>query len=322
MNIIYKLIQDGVINEQEGETINSFEQSKPMSVHWELKTILYLGILLLVSGIGVLVYLNIDTIGHQAIIAAISLAAGYCFYYGYKHRLPFTFSEVKYNSPLFDYVVLLGCLLFGVLIGYIQFQYQVFGLHYGLATLAPTLVYFSAAYLFDHKGILSLGITGLTAWAGISATPTDLLYHNDFNDLDIIFSAIGVGLILAGFSKFAESKELKKHFGFTYNNFAANILFIATLAALFDQSFKVISFLFLAGVCFYYIRYAIAQQSFLFLLLSVFYGYVGLTYAFFSLLIDMANEWSFILGMFFVLASCAGIILFFIYYKRILKIKK
>lgn len=322
MNIIHKLIQDGVLNEQEGAAVDAFEREKPMSVHWELKTILYLGILLLVSGIGILVYLNIDTIGHQAIIAAISLSAGFCFYYGFKHKLPFTTAQVTYESSLFDYVVLLGCLLLGVLIGYLQFQYSIFGLHYGLATIVPTLVYFAAAYMFDHKGILSLGITGFAAWAGISATPMHLLSENNFNDLDIILSAVGVGLILAGFSKFAEVKDIKKHFGFTYNNFAANILFIATLAALFDQEYKVISFIFLAGVCFYYLRYAIAQQSFLFLLLSVLYGYIGLTYAFFSVLINMANTFSFILGMFFVLASCAGIILFFIYYKRILKLKK
>jgi len=322
MNIIHKLIQDGVLNEQEGAAVDAFEREKPMSIHWELKTILYLGILLLVSGIGILVYLNIDTIGHQAIIAAISVSAGFCFYYGFKHKLPYTTSQVTYESPLFDYVVLLGCLLLGVLIGYLQFQYSIFGLHYGLATMVPTLVYFAAAYVFDHKGILSLGITGFAAWAGISATPMHLLSENNFNDLDIILSAVGVGLILAGFSKFAEVKDIKKHFGFTYNNFAANILFIATLAALFDQEYKVISFIFLAGVCFYYLRYAIAQQSFLFLLLSVLYGYIGLTYAFFSVLINMANTFSFILGMFFVLASCAGIILFFIYYKRILKLKK
>lgn len=321
MNILQKLIQDGVLNEQDGASIQTFEREKPMSVHWELKSILYLGILLLVSGISILVYLNIDTIGHQAIIASIAAAVVYCFYYAFKHRLPFSNAQVTHSSPMFDYVVLLGCLLFGVFIGYLQYQYSIFGIHYGLATVAPTVLYFTAAYLFDHKGVLSLGITGLAAWVGISATPLQLLEQNDFDDLNIIFAAIGLGLVIAVFSKLADSKEIKKHFGFTYNNFAANMLFIATLAALFDKDFKIISFLFLAVLCFYFIRYAIAEQSFLFLLLSMLYGYIGLTYVFFSFLIDFSSDLSFILGMLFVLASCAGIILFFIYYKRILKLK-
>ena len=321
MNILHKLIQDGVLNEQEGNSIEAFERDKPMSVHWELKSILYLGVLLLVTGLGILVYLNIDTIGHQAIIASIALSTGYCFYYAFKNKLPFSKAQVDHPSPLFDYVLLLGCLLFGVLIGYLQFQYTVFGFHYGLATILPTVLYLFAAYFFDHKGVLSLGISGLAAWLGISATPMQLLKENDFNDLNIIFVAIGLGLALAVFSKIAESKDVKKHFGFTYNNFAANMMFIATLAALFDKEFKIISFLFLALICFYYIRYAIAEQSFLFLLLSVLYGYIGLTYAFFSVLIDFSSDFSFVLGMLFIMASCAGIILFFIYYKRILKLK-
>lgn len=321
MNILHKLIQDGVLNEQEGVYIEAFEREKPMSVHWELKSILYLGILLLVAGISVLVYLNIDTIGHQAIIATIGAATVYCFYYAYKNKLPFSYEQVTHSSPMFDYMVLLGCLLFGVLIGYLQFQYSIFGLHYGLATIFPTVLYFFAAYFFDHKGVLSLGITGLAAWVGISATPMQLLEQNDFNDLTIILTSIGLGLSLAVLSKLFETKDIKKHFGFTYNNFAANMLFIATLAALFDKELKILSFLFLALICFYYIRYAIAEQSFLFLLLSILYGYIGLTYAFFSVLIDFENDFSFIFGLLFVLASCAGIILFFIYYKRILKLK-
>ncbi|MCE9540555.1 MAG: DUF2157 domain-containing protein, partial [Bacteroidetes bacterium] len=157
-------------------------------------------------------------------------------------------------------------------------------------------------------------------WAGLSVTPLDLLGNNDFSDTSIIFSCISIGLLIAGFAMYSDKKNIKKHFGFSYNNFAANILFIATLAALFGQSYKLISFLFLAGISFYYIKYAIAQHSFLFLLLSIVYGYVGLTYSVFSII--PLNEALLLLGFFYVAASCAGIILFFIYYKKILGIKK
>jgi hypothetical protein len=322
MKILEQLLSDNILTTEEVSSIKSFEENKPMSVHWELRSILYLGVLLLISGLGILVYMNLDTIGHQAIIAAIAIACGYCFYYGFKHKVPFTYLETKQISPVFDYVVLLGCLLLGVLLGYLQYQYSVFGMHYGLVTIIPTIIYFISAYIFDHKGILSLGITGLAAWAGISASPLQLMSENNFNELSIILSGIAVGLLLAGFSKYIEMKGIKEHFSFTYNNFAINILFVATLAALFNERWKVISFLFLAGICFYYIRYAIEKKSFLFLLFSILYGYIGLTYSFFSILINMADDFSIILGMFFILASCAGVILFFIYYKRILKIKK
>ncbi len=322
MRIAERLIKDGILSEEKAEAIKAFDVAKPMSVHWELKTILYLGIMLLVAGISVLVYKNIDTIGHQVILLSILAACLGCFYYGLKHKKPFTREEVKYESPLFDYVVLLGCLLLGVFLGYLQYQYEIFGTYYGLATLVPTIIYFWAAYVFDHKGILSLGITGLAAWAGISVRPSDLLSNNDFTETPVLMAGIAVGMLLAGFSYYSDKQYLKKHFGFSYNNFAANILFIVTLAALFDKDYKTVSFLFLLAVGFYYLKYAIREQSFLFLFLSVLYTYIGFTYVFFSLLAEIGNEFSFVLGFLFVAASCVGVVLFFVFYKRILKINK
>jgi hypothetical protein len=263
---------------------------------------------------------NIDTIGHQAILAMIAAGCAACFYFGYKHRLPYTNEATKHASPFFDYIVLLGCLLFGTFIGYIQFQYSLFGFHYGVALLLPTLLFLFCAYLFDHKGILSLGITGLAAWAGLTVTPMQLLEENNFSDITIILSAVAIGLLLAVFSKYADQKSIKKHFGFSYNNFAANLLFIATLSALFSEPFKLISFLFLAAICFYYVHYAIQQQSFLFLLLSVTYGYIGLTYSIFHVLPLSSND-SFLFGFLYILGSGGGVIYFFINYKKILRLK-
>jgi hypothetical protein len=278
------------------------------------------------TGLGILVYLNIDTIGHTVIIGTIAAGSIACFYYGLKKRKPYSHEEIKHESPLYDYVVLLGCLLFGVFIAYLQFQYSVFGLHYGLATILPAILYLVTAYLFDHKGILSLGITGFAAWAGVSITPMHLFENNDFSSMQIIFASIAVGLALAGFSKWSDVRGIKKHFGFTYNNFGSNIMFIACLAYLFNDNMPIrfIAFPLIAGLTYYYIRYAIAEKSFLFLLLAVLYGYIALTYMFFIMLFQFDNKYelAFMLGMFYIIASCAGIVLFFIYYKRILGIKK
>lgn len=319
-----KLHTDGLISDEQLDAIQLHEDRKMLSVHWELRTILYLGILLLTSGIGILVYLNIDTIGHQAVLAIIAAACGSCFYYSFKHRLEYSNEQTKHPSPFYDYVILLGCLLFGTFIAYIQFQYELFGTHYGLATLFPTVLFFVCAYLFDHKGILSLGITGLAAWVGLTVTPLELLQRNDFSDLTIILTSIGLGSAIIAFAWYSEGKNIKRHFGFSYNNFGANILFIATLAALFDQPLKLLSFLLLAGACFYFIKYAIARHSLLFLLLSVVYGYIGLTYAASLLLgeIGILDEIIVLFGTFYLMASCVGVILFFIKYKQILGIKK
>ena len=318
-----QLNTDGILSDEQNAAIDEYERNDPLSVHWELRTLLYLGVLLFTAGISVLIYINIDTIGHQAILAIIAALCVGSLYYGFKNRLPYAHEETKHPSPFFNYVVLLGCLLFGTFIGDIQFQYNVFGLHYGIAVLFPTVLFFFCAYAFDHKGVLSLGITGLAAWAGLSIAPLAplaLLRYIIFADIKILCSCIAIGLLIAGFSKYSDHKNIKKNFGFSYNNFAANILFLATLVALFSQPFKVISILFLAGISFYYIKYAIEQHSFLFLLLSTVYSYIGLTYCVFSF--APVNEGILLLGFFYLTASCVAIILFFINYKKILRIKK
>ena len=317
-----QLLEDGIITSEQYVIIKNYEKTKPLSIHWELRTILYLGILLFTSGISILIYQNIDTIGHQAILGFIGLGTISCFYYALKNKLPYSNRPTKHDSPFFDYIILLGCLLFGIFIGYLQYQYSIFGLHYGIATFIPTVLFFSCAYYFDHKGILSLGISGLAAWAGLTVTPLQLLESNDFSDTRIIVTAILLGVTIAVLAIFSDLKDIKKHFSFSYHNFAINILCIAMLSALFEFSYKFFTLIFLIGICYYYFKYAISRQSFLFLVLSIIYGYIGITYLLFRTMsnIDL-NEGLFMLGFFYISGSCVGIVFFFLNYKRILKLK-
>lgn len=323
MTELDQIYKDGHIAEEQYKTIETFETNRLFSIHWELRTILYLGILLLSSGIGILVYQNIDTIGHQFILAAVGLACAGCFYCIHKHSLPYTNQIVKHASPFFDYVVLLCSLLFTAFVGYFQFQYSPFGEHYGILVFIPTLVAFYLAYRFDHKGVLSIAITGLASSLGLSVTPRQLIGDNNFSDLYIIFTALILGIMLSVWAWYADHKNIKKQFSFTYNNFAINIFCVAALAALFDQDLKIISFLALAGICFYYLKYSLTQHSYLFLLLSILYGYIGLTYSTFSFLsyLGEMNEILFLFGMLYVIGSAVGVIFLFLNLKKIVKAK-
>ncbi|MBC7695860.1 MAG: DUF2157 domain-containing protein [Burkholderiales bacterium] len=318
LNQIYK---DRHIDEDQFIRIKGIEENKLFSIHWELRTILYLGILLLSSGIGILVYLNIDTIGHQAVLGAIAAGFTGCFYFANKHKLLYRNEKITHTSPFFDYVVLLGFLLFALFIGYFQYQYSPFGKHYGILVFIPTLLAFYLAYRFDHKGVLSIAITGLAGTFGLSVSPRQLIDNNDFSNLSVIFTALTLGIALSVWALYSDKKEIKKHFSFTYNNFAINILSIAALAALFDQDLKLISLLALAAICVYFIKYALIQKSYLFLLLAVLYGYIGLTYCIFYLLsqIDNISEGTALLGMLYVIGSAIGVIFLFLNLKKIVK---
>ena len=310
-----KLQAEGLLSASSTEKINARQRQRLFSVHWELKTILYLGVLLLSTGLGILVYKNIDSIGHTAILIFIAAVSAGGYSYCFKKKLPFSTGKVASPNSFFDYILLLSCLTFVTFIGYLQYQYHFFGDRFGLVTFIPMMVLFFTAYFFDHLGILSLAITNLAAWAGIAVTPTQVLKENDFNNGTIILTAfiLGLGLIVAGIV--SRKRSIKAHFDFTYTNIGMHVLFIAALAAMFQfDNIYLLCFLILAGIAFYFYKEALRTKSFYFLLILTLYAYIGFTYVvirllFYTLHADIGGLY---LSFLYFIGSGIGLILFLI----------
>lgn len=312
-----KLTEQEIITSEKAQHIASFERGKPFSLHWELKTLLYLGVLLLNIGLGYIIYENIDSIGHAAIIALIGAISAGCFWYAWRHRPPFSTLEVESPTPFYDYILLLACLTFLIMEGYWQYQYQVFGTQYGLATFIPMALFFALAYFLDNRGVLSLGITALATWLGITVTPQDLLTQNDFNSATIVNTGVLLGVFLTLVPFFSERQGWKKHFSLTYLNFGAHLLMISTLAGMISLSLSFAYFPLLCLAVAFYLWYARKEHSFYFLTLSVIYGYIGLTYVIFSNTDGLGLDFAFY--SFYFLLSCAGVIVFLTNYKKFFK---
>ena len=314
--ILQTLLDAQCLTPEQADQIQIEERNKPFSVHWELKTILYLGVLLLNTGLGLLIYLNIDTIGHQVVIALIAAACIACFWYANKHKGPFSFQKVESPSPYFDYIVLLGCFTFLILEGYIQYQYNLFGEKYGLATFIPMVLFFIVAYYFDHIGVLSLAITALASWLGIAITPMDIFQNNNFASARLIYTGIVLGTVLCGTAFFMELKNIKKHFTLTYLNFGSNILFISCLAGLMILETEILFTGLLIIITTLAIGYAKQTRSFYFLIIAVLYAYWGLSY-----LVFQVDAFQSVFIFYYFIFSCGGVIYFLARYKKILNIQ-
>lgn len=279
LQIFRKLYEEGLISGSAFEKVKTAEEHRHFSVHWELKALLYLGVLLLSGGLGILIYKNIDTIGHQAILAFMALICAGCFYYCYRKKAPFSHARVASPDAFFDYLLLLACLTFISFIAYLQYQYTIFGDHFKLACFVPMIVLFFCAYYYDHLGVLSMAITNLAAWMGIVVTPTRILKQNDFHSGDLIYTALLLGLILVAAGEISRWKNIKQHFRFTYINFGAHVLFIAAIAGMFHfRSLYLLWFLLLLGVAAYFYRLSNRERSFYFLLILTLYSYIGIVY--------------------------------------------
>ncbi|PWV45897.1 putative membrane protein DUF2157 [Chitinophaga sp. S165] len=321
IELFERLQKEGTISAESAEKVRTITASRLFSVHWELKTILYLGVLLLSGGLGILIYKNIDTIGHQAILAAIALACGGCFYYSFRHKLPFSREKVPAPNGFFDYILLLGCLLMLTFITYLQVQYNVFGTRYGAATFIPMLILFFSAYYFDHLGVLSMGITNLAAWMGVTVTPLQLLSANDFSSHTLIYTGLLLGALLIGTALLSYKSNFKAHYAFTYSNFGTHIFLIANLAGMFtayDGPYGLWFLLLVAAVVFFY-YYAIKQRSFYFVLIITLYAYIGLSFMIVRLLIETGDEGSIYAGLLYFIVSGIGAILLLINLNKKLK---
>ncbi len=316
-NLLNRLLHQGLISPEQHAVFTKYEETKSFSLSWELKSFLYLGVVLFSTGVGLLIYQHIDTIGHQIVITFIAVISFACFYYAYRNQPPFSNQLVAPSTPFASYILLLGCLTFLTLEGYLQIQYTIFGTRYGLATFIPAVVFFIVAYYFDHRGVLSMALTALASWVGVSVTPLDVLKNNNgFAEPALIYTAVALGAVMIGAGLYLDWRGIKRHFTFSYLNFGANLLFIACLAGLFTlEGQRALFAALLAGLCFGFIWYARREQSFFFLLIAVLYGYIGLTYLVF--LSDTINDFGF--AMLYFLLSCGGVIYFFLHYKKLLK---
>ncbi len=313
--VLNELSKQGIVSPDQQAKIAEIEQSKPFSLHWELRSLLYAGILLVSSGLGLLVYDNFDRIGHGALLTAIAVACVGCFYFAWKNRPDWTPEQTKSRSTFGDYALILACLLFLTLEGYAQYAYNVFGNRYGLVTLLPALLFLPLAYRFDHRGVLGMALTALISWVGVTVRPLELYFKTNFFDQPTVLSAIGLALVLIALAFVLARQRIKMHFTYTYLTIAGNLLMVALLGGLFnfDES-RLLFALGLAVACFAFDRYARQQRqasspdgsdgSFLFLLMSAVYGYIGITYLFFHYLNPIAGNiyyWYFIVtGIAFV----------------------
>jgi hypothetical protein len=304
-----------LISEQQHSYLDSIFSRKAVSLYYELRIILYLGIMLFTTGAGILIYLNIGDIGHVVAIAALTILMIVCLRHAFQFAKAYTNEKVKSATPYYDYIVLLGCLLFISILTYLQLQYEVFDEGMGTTTLITSLFFFYAAYRFDHLGVLSLAITALASFFSISLSPQKWYSGNFLDDGHLYNTAIFFGLGLAILGLVLDRKGIKKHFTFTYVNFASIGFLVGCLSGIFDSYYGYAVYLIaLIAGCVALAVYGQRQRSFLFLLYAFVASYIGITYFLADVVIDDIGFW-----FFYLVLSCGALIFFIIRFKSYFK---
>jgi predicted membrane protein DUF2157 len=313
-----KLNRKGLISNRSMENVIRESGQKQYSLYWELNVFLYLGILLLTSGLGMLVYSKLNQIGRLTVVLVIAALMAISYFICLRKKLPFSTGKVDSKSIFLDYLLVLSCLSFVIFVGYCQYEYHFLGHKWGIAGFISMLFLFFTAYFFDHLGILCMAITNLAAWAGIIVKPNVQVFENDFSSIRFIAIGIALGYLLLVAARFSRRRTFKEHFSFTYTNFGMNLIYISCLAGLFSYARYFFIWLPVVGITdLLMYKEAFRSRSFYFLLMLALYSYLAFSIFFLSLpFLDAIGFSGFTMICLYFIVSGVGMIYLLIYLNK------
>lgn len=301
-----KLVSKGFVTPEQHTEIKDYQSLGIFSLNNELLFFLYLSVLLFTTGVGTFIYKNIDSIGHLAILAVNFIVMLVCFYFSFKKAKGFAREEVLFDHPVYDYLVLAGSILACIFIGYLQFQYTLFGPDFGFVSLFSAVVCFGVAYYFDNKSVLSMAITALITFVGISLTPQTLLENEVYSNPNLSYYGIALGIVLLLLMEYSWKENIKKHFHIIYTTFALHLIGICCIAGLIEDYWFVFIPL-MAGAVYYFYKKSYQIASTFVFVSALIYGYIGVNIVL-GRIIDAIDayqfvEFLFMLSPFYVIGS-------------------
>jgi hypothetical protein len=165
---VARLRAESILTVGQAALFDRVARRKLVSVRLEIRALLYVGVLLLTSGVGLLAVEHHREIGPWTIAGGIALTVAACLLWVVRTAPPFSWGEVPSPSVAFDYVVLLALLLFAADLAFVEAQLTVLGPSWAYHLLVVGVVYLLAAYRWDSRTALGLGLATLAAWRGLS----------------------------------------------------------------------------------------------------------------------------------------------------------
>jgi len=303
-NINNELRQRNLIDQDQYQFLEAMHTNKIISVYYELRIMLYLGILLFSGGLGYFAYQNMGETGHLLAMTLITTAISGGFIFLKKYAKPYSNLEVTANHAYFDYILVLIALLIISLFTYVQVYFDLVQLLLKSSSYISAGIFVVMAYRYDSRALLAMAITALGAAVGLSVAPINWITGDWLLQSDLYVVSIILGLLLVAAGQISQLKKIKRHFRFTYLNFGLLIYFGGCLYAMFDSNYQwifALLSLISGGIV---SKYTWQYKDFLFFIYANIAGYIAVTY----LLLQTVNIWNSILIVYYFPATILGYI--------------
>jgi hypothetical protein len=229
-SLIAELERAGHLDAARAAFLRRVARGELVSVRLELQLLLYAGVLLVTGGVGILVKRHYDDLGPAAIAAALGLAAAACLLWTWRKSPPFARGEVPSPHLAYDYVLLLGLLLLGSWLAYVEYNFTLLGEAWPWHLLLVSLLCLGSAYRFDSRTVLTLALTTFAAWRGVAVT--SLAAWGRATDL-VRWNALGCALLFLALGWLTSRWEIKAHFQEVCAHLGLLLLFGALLSGFF-----------------------------------------------------------------------------------------
>jgi hypothetical protein len=296
-------VRDGVITDAQHDALVALVRKDRFSVYLELNAFLYAGVLSIAAGLLWTTQKHFAALGDVAIVLTLTAIVGGCFAYCFMRAQPYSSGEVESPTMAFDYLLYLGCVVFGIELGYIETRFELLRAAWDVYVLLSAVVFFAAAYRFDNRLVLSLALSTLAAWFGIKLTR--LGYSSD----SLRVSALVYGALVAAMGGALYRVAIKQHFIETHLHVAAAALFVALLSGVGSSNGPLyLVGLNVLGVC--AVAAGIRYRRFPFVAYGVVYPYLGISFRIARVLPGATSM------LLYVLVSGSAVVLLMVYVAR------
>jgi hypothetical protein len=291
--------EQGAISTEQQAHLASLSRGEPVSLSLELNLLLYAGVLAFVAGLGWTISTWSKQLGDVLVLTILSIILTASFWYCFSRAPAWSAAETAAPTPIFDYVLYLGSLVWCVELAYLENRFHVLSGQWDLYLLATALLFFFLAYRFDNRFVLSLALSSLAGWFGLTISHWPSHQDAAYRQYALLYCLlIGVaGAIL-------QRLQLKPHFFATYLNVAANVLFWALLSGVFAAEDHGIWFAGLLIACGASLAWGLKRRQFAFVAYAAVYGYIGVSW----MLLHNASDSTLILT-YFVFTAIAMVVM-------------
>ena len=281
--------EQSAISPEQHSHLASLCRGEPFSLFFELNVLLYAGVLAFVAGLGWTVTTWSQQLGDVLVLAILSTILAACFWYRFSRAPAWSLAQTPAPSAVFDYVLYLGSLVWCIELVYLENRFHVLSGQWDFYLLATAVFFFFLAYRFDNRFVLSLALSSLAGWFGLTISHGPSHQDAAYRRYALLYCLlVGLGGVLL------QRRGAKPHFFGTYLNIVANISFWALLSGVFNRRGYGVWFLALLVACGASLAWGLTRRQFAFVAYSAVYGYVGVS----SILIRGITDEIVVLGYF------------------------